>query len=154
MDIVYLADHLELVPQLAAWFHAEWAYLYPERTLAQVEAGIRGRAEKDRLPLALVALEDHTLRGTVCLKIHDMDTRTELSPWLAGLFVDPAQRRRGLGTALVRAMEDQALSMGIHHLYLYTPVSEQFYRARGWRMLEHTDYHGYPVTIMQKTLTS
>ena len=152
MDIAYLADHLEYAPQLAAWFHGEWSYLYPARTLAEVEASIRERAEKNRLPLAMLALENKQLLGTVCLKTHDMDTRTELSPWLAGLFVAPDHRRRGIGAQLVRAIENQALSLGIDNLYLYTPASEQFYLARGWHSLEHTDYHGHPVVIMRKAL--
>ena len=152
MHIAFLADHIEHVPQLAAWFHSEWSHLYPARTLTEVEASIRERTGKNHLPLALVALENHQLRGTVCLKIHDMESRTELSPWLAGLFVAPDHRRRGIGAQLLGAIEGQALSLGITGLYLYTPAAEQFYLARGWRVLEHTHYHHYPVTIMRKTL--
>ncbi len=133
MDIAFLADHIEHVPQLAAWFHNEWSHLYPTRTLVEVEASMRERAVKNQLPLALVALESHQLRGTVCLKIHDMDSRTELSPWLAGLFVAPDHRRRGIGAQLLGAIEDQALALGITSLYLYTPAAEQFYLAHGWR---------------------
>ncbi|WP_333873997.1 hypothetical protein [Methylobacter sp.] len=37
MDIVHLADHKEVIPTLAQWFYQEWAYLYPDRTLLDVE---------------------------------------------------------------------------------------------------------------------
>jgi hypothetical protein len=91
MNIAYLTDHKEVIPILAQWFYKEWAYLHPERTLADVERLIRERANIDRIPVALVAFEGQELLGTVCLKVHDMDTRLDLTPWLAGLYVSGAK---------------------------------------------------------------
>jgi len=86
MNIAYLADHKEVIPLLARWFYQEWAYLHPERTLADVERLIAERVNTDRIPLALLAFDGRELLGTVCLKVHDMDTRLDLTPWLAGLY--------------------------------------------------------------------
>jgi|CXWL01.1.fsa_nt_gi hypothetical protein len=36
MNIAYLAGHTEVIPMLAQWFYKEWAYLHPEKTLADV----------------------------------------------------------------------------------------------------------------------
>jgi len=147
-----LDKHLDAIPTLAAWFHKEWGYFYPERTLQDVEKAISGRANTDRIPLALVAYDGDELIGTVCLKEHDMDTRKDLTPWLAGLYVELSRRGEGFGKQLVAAMEGKARELGVKTLYLFTPESEGFYRQLGWSTLERVSYHGYPATIMEKHL--
>ncbi|MGZ4969854.1 MAG: GNAT family N-acetyltransferase [Methylobacter sp.] len=152
MDIVHLADHKEAIPTLAQWFYQEWAYLHPDRTLLDVERLIGERTNTTKIPVALVAFEDGELLGTVCLKAHDMDTLLDLAPWLAGLYVAAPWRRRGVGTALVSAIEKKSHELQIEKLYLYTPESEGFYSRLGWCVNEKTEYHGYPVTIMEKKI--
>jgi len=152
MDIAYLADHKEVIHTLAQWFYEEWAYLYPDRTLADVERLIGERTNKDKIPLALVAFEGQELLGTVGLKVHDMDTRLDLTPWLASLYVSESRRRQGIGTELVSAIERKAQTLGVETLYLYTPESEVFYSQLGWQVKERTEYHGYPVTLMRKEI--
>lgn len=152
MDIEYLANHKAVIPTLARWFYDEWAYLHPDRTYAEVERLIGERAQKDQIPLALVAFEGEELLGTVCLKVHDMDTRLDLTPWLAGLYVAARRRREGIGAALVSAIEREAFNLGVNTLYLYTPESEAFYAKRGWQVKERTEYHNCAVTLMEKEI--
>jgi GNAT superfamily N-acetyltransferase len=153
MDITYLANHKEVIPLLSRLFFEEWAYLHPERTLNDFENLILERTNKNRIPVALVAFEGAELLGTVCLKIHDMDTRPDLTPWLAGLYVVAPRRRQGVGAALVAAIEKKAGDLGVKKLYLYTPESEGFYAKLGWKVKERPEYHGYAVTIMEKDIT-
>ncbi len=122
MEIAYLADHPEFVPTLAGWFHQQWSYLYPERSLEDVATVLRERTGKDRLPLALVVLENKQLLGTVSLKIHDMDTRLQWSPWLAALFVKRECRRAGLGSLLVRPSKTRPRAGGAPSLSLHSRV--------------------------------
>lgn len=150
MDIVYLADRTDVIPTLARWVYQEWAYLHPDRTLADVERLILERANRVKMPLALLAFDGDTLLGTVCLKVHDMETRLDLTPWLAGLYVAAPWRHRGIGTALVLAIEKKSRQLAMEKLYLYTPDSEGFYAKLGWLIKERVEYHGYPVTIMEK----
>lgn len=152
MEIDYLATHPDAVPRLAAWFHQEWSHLYPDRTLEDVERTLGEHANTDHIPLALVAVEGGQVIGTVALTEHDMDMHRELSPWLASLYVTREWRRRGIGSALVRAMESKAVELGVGTLYLFTPESEAFYARLGWCVRTHLDYHHYPVTIMEKRL--
>jgi len=150
MNISYLADHTEVIPMLAQWFYKEWAYLHPGKTLADVERLIGERINTNKIPLALVAFENQELIGTVSLKVNDMDTHLDLSPWLAGLYVSAPLRRKGIGATLVSAIEKKACELGIERLYLHTPESETFYSKLGWQVKERVKYHGYPVCVMQK----
>lgn len=152
MDIHSLSTHKEVIPMIAKWFYQEWSYLYPNRTLSDIEQAIGGKRIKNKILTTLVAFEGETLLGTVSLKIHDMDTRLDLTPWLAGLYVAEIWRKQGIGTTLVNAIERKAKEISIRKLYLYTLRSEGFYARLGWLVEERTEYHGYPVTIMEKEI--
>ena len=152
--IAYLAEHREQIPQIARWFHDEWADLNPGCDLAEVERRIAERARKSAIPLALLAFSGDELIGTVCLKINDLDTRPDLTPWLAGLYVKAERRGQGVGRLLVDAIEHEARAQGVAELHLYTPKSETFYQRLGWHTQEHLVYHGHPIALMRKTLAA
>lgn len=149
IHIAPLTEYADWIPDIAQWLHAEWRDLYPGGyTPADVATALRGRLQTHQIPLAMVAVTDETVVGIVSLKISDMDTRPELTPWLAGLYVVPAYRGLGIGTRLVQTMLARAKALKVEILYLYTPGAEQFYAALGWRLLERTHYQEIPVTVM------
>jgi N-acetylglutamate synthase-like GNAT family acetyltransferase len=148
MKIENLADHPEALRVLAEWQHAEWGYLRPGDTAEKRMVRLQGYANRDRIPLTVVALEEDNVLGSASLIPHDMDTRMELTPWLAGVFVGEAYRRRGIGAELVRRIMAEAGGLKVPLLYLYTVHSERFYAALGWTWLERTTYRGHDVVIM------
>ena len=77
-----------------------------------------------------------------------MDTRMDLSPWLASLFVEPGHRQQGIGSALVRRMVEEARALAISRLHLYTPDRASFYARMGWRRLGLERFRGYSMVIM------
>jgi len=80
-------------------------------------------------------------------------TRPDLSPWVAGVYVTPARRHQGIGSALVRYAVHQAAQMGVKRLYLYTHPAREFYAKLGWRLLAEDEYEGRPVAIMMMVTT-
>ena len=74
------------------------------------------------------------------------------------VFVDPDASGTGVGIALLRAVETEALRRGIFQLRLTsTPNAEPFYRAAGYvpvRQIEHPLSAGLalPATVMEKLL--
>jgi GNAT superfamily N-acetyltransferase len=149
--IEYLADYPEHIPVLAQWHYAQWAYLDVGVSAAQRAAVLRKHG-RDTVPMTLVALSGDTLLGSASLIQHDMDTRMDLSPWLASVYVDPPYRERGIGSALVEAIVDWAERLGFSALYLFTPDRAPFYERLGWHILEHTIYRGYAQTVMALSL--
>ena len=108
MQIGYLADHQDFIPTLAQWHHREWVYLRPGDSLEARTARLRASCGHREIPTVMVSFTGGTLLGSAMLVAHDMDTRMELSPWLAGVFVAPNHRRHGIGAALVRRAVDDA----------------------------------------------
>lgn len=148
MRIEYLSDHPEALPILAEWQHAEWGNLRPGDTIEKRMDRLCGYANADQIPLTVVALDGSEVLGSASLIPHDMDTRMELSPWLAGVYVGVQYRRRGIGAQLVRRIMAEGGRLKLPLLYLYTVHSEKFYAALGWTLLERTSYREQKIVIM------
>jgi GNAT superfamily N-acetyltransferase len=154
MQIESIADHLDWVPLIAAWHWQEWGDTDPLGSQAQWTQGLSERTLRDQIPTTYVAVEQGRPVGSVTLVEHDMEIRLDLSPWLAGVYVQPQSRRHGVGSALVGHALGQVQRLGFPTLYLYTHSARPFYERLGWEVLEKTVYHERPVTIMRFTLTS
>lgn len=152
MRIEYLANHPSLVPELALLHFEQWGYLRPGQTLEERTARLQNACGRGGVPTVVVALEDGALRGSAMLIASDMDTRPDLAPWLAGVYVLAEHRARGFGSALVRRMESEASALGIRRLYLYTPSASDFYAELGWTVDERCGYLGQEVTVMSKRI--
>jgi predicted N-acetyltransferase YhbS len=148
VQIGYLADYQEFIATLAQWHHREWAYLRPGDSVEARTARLRGSCGHREIPTVIVSFTGGTLLGSAMLVAYDMDTRMELSPWLAGVFVAPDHRRHGIGAALVQRAVDDATALGVRQLYLYTPGTELFYSRLGWSLVERTRYRGTDVIVM------
>ena len=151
MQIELLADRHEFIPQLAEWHHYEFGYLRPGFSIADRIAMLHERAGRREMPIVFVASAGDELLGSAMLIAHDMDTHPQYSPWLAGVFVSPAHRRRGIGRALSEHVAGEAERLGFTKLYLYTPSAQVFYSGFGWSTLEPAHYRGVDVTIMSHT---
>ncbi len=91
----------------------------------------------------------------LCLFVRDEaepNPRPDLSPWLAALFVAPEFRSRGIGAALVKAIEDHARGVGTKTLYLYTSEAEPFYAGLGWIVRDRFTQNGEPCAPMAREL--
>ncbi len=148
--IVPLADHPEALPQLAAWHHAEWGFLHPGGTVAEVAAELSGHLGPYRLPTTFVALVDGQAVGSASLIEHDLPERPDLGPWLASLYVTPEHRRQGIGAALAERVVEEAARLGLPTLYLFTFDREDYYARLGWQRLGPESCHGHPVVVMTR----
>ena len=152
-EIAFLADHPIHVATLAAWHHRQWHYLDLDVSVER-RAAFLGTHGRGAIPTTVVALRGDQILGSASLIAHDMDTRPELSPWLASVYVDPVHRGQGIGSALVTKVTGLARALGHPALYLFTPDKEHFYRRLGWRVIERTLYRGYAEVVMQIDLAA
>jgi len=102
--------------------------------------------------VALVAKLDGVLAGTCLLARSELEPCHPVSPWLAGLYVAPEHRRRGVGRVLVAAIEDQARQWGNRRLYLYTDSAIKYYERLGWSNIDQIDWRGFATTLMARDL--
>lgn len=152
IQISYLIDHPEYLPQLAQWQFEEWDRILGEERIEPRIAKLKKHLNRDKLPIAWIAHADRKLLGSAALRVHDLDEREDLSPWLGGVIVGPDFRRRGIGAALCLTVEDAARSRGIKKLYLFTHDKQTWYLRLGWTLLEPCVWHGLAMDIMCKEL--
>jgi GNAT superfamily N-acetyltransferase len=154
VKIEYLADHGDAIPALAQWHHDEWQALTPHLTVADRIAGFRSRMRRLEVPTGFVALVNENVVGMACLVAHDMETRPELTPWLATVLVCPDYRGRGIGSALSERVVAEGQALAFPNLYLVTFDKMSFYTRLGWSSLEQAEYLGVPATIMVRAIDS
>lgn len=140
-----LGRHLRLIPVITGWHVPEFD---PEGSTERWLEAHTQEARFSGVPCAWVAFVDATPVGSVSLIEHDMDTRQELAPWLAALFVLPSHRGQGIGAALVQRCEEEARAAEADRLYLYTSTAKRFYARLSWSTYGEDVYRGEPVTIM------
>lgn len=147
--IELLRDRLEFLPLLAAWHHVEWGHLRQGDTVERRISRLEGLCEStEKLPAIFIALKGGLFAGSAMLLAHDMETRQEFTPWLAGVFTVPRYRRQGIASALSRHVVHHAATLGFTRLWLYTFGTERFYERLGWTVVEHTWHRGHEVTLM------
>lgn len=119
-----------------------------ERTEEIDAAGLRALINGDGYETALVAECDGAVVGTGLLVRNELDAAHDVTPWLAGLVVDPDHRRRGVGADLVQAIEAHAWRLGVRALHLYTDTAEDFYAALGWSVADRFLEDGESMALM------
>ena len=131
-----LADHLDLVPVVAAWHWREWRADEPPAAEAKFLAVLAARTRRDEVPFTLIALLGDELVGSISACWDDLDAEfADEGPWLSGLFVVGAARDLGIGRRLLEAAEARALDLGHDQLWAHTGEAERFYVRCGWEVV-------------------
>jgi predicted N-acetyltransferase YhbS len=148
----YLADHLEFIPTIAQWHFQEWGHYRAGDSVERRVERLTEAANRRQVPTVIVAYEGERVLGSAMLVACDMQTRQDLTPWVAGVYVAAEERGKGIGAALVERVVEEARALGYAKLYLFTFSTEKYYERRGWKLVERTDYLGVEVAVMEREL--
>ena len=149
--VVAVSNRPDLAPVVARWrvdafFAHPGGYTVEEMTTLILAPPV-GPKE------TFVLFDDGQPAGTAGLMRADLETRPDLTPWLGGLFVEPAFRGRGHATALVRQVEAFALAASVPVLWLYTSTAEPLYLRLGWQRVGTEQENGQAVVLMRRILS-
>ena len=136
MKIDYLAHHNHFVTELACWHFAEWSHLRPDETIESRTERLLQRCGAGGIPSVFIAFDGPTLFGSATLFQHGQLDRLNLEAWLANVYVTPSMRRKGIGAALVSAVEAEARQSNITRLCLFTTDFQKYYERRGWTFVD------------------
>jgi GNAT superfamily N-acetyltransferase len=142
-----LENHPELVPLCACWNFEEWGQAVG-RTLQETIDGFEPFLNPAGQQKAFIGFDNDLPAGLVLLIDNDLESHPHLKPWLASLFVVPEMRGKGIGTALIHAVENAARDQRHAALYLYTGKAN-YYRNLDWQDHEELsgDYNGLMILI-------
>jgi GNAT superfamily N-acetyltransferase len=151
-EIVRTVGQPQLESLVAGWLY-EAFWRYDGYTLRDVSDFVTSATAVAGPNQCFVLLEGGTPVGTASLTNEDLAERPELTPWLAGVFVAPEARGRGLVRRLITAVEVAAQSAGHRALWLYTSQAERIYQRAGWNTVEVVGRPGKrPVALMRRDL--
>ena len=151
LELAFLADREDCLPQLADWFTRAFATWFAPGTGRDAAATFRERLRRDGIPCAFVALEHGSPVGTVSLMTASIEPYAHLTPWVGGLFVASAARSRGVGMALVAHAVQTAACFGVQGLHGAVHARPDVYVAAGWELLESTTYQGDRIHVLSIT---
>lgn len=65
----------------------------------------------------------------------------EFAALIRSVAVDPEYQHHGLGRRIVRDLLDRLASRGLREFYLLTTTAEEFFRKRGFRVIDRDEVH-------------
>ena len=86
IQISYLIEHPEYIPQLAQWLFEQWDSILGEKTPETRIKKLKTHMNRGALPIAWVAHANGQLLGTAALRVGDLEGREDLTPWLGGVI--------------------------------------------------------------------
>lgn len=149
-----LVDRQDVLPIVQDWFETEWPEYYGSNGRANARQDLLSYSRLDRLPLGLVAFFEGRACGFIALKDEPFATHPHLRPWAGAAYVVPSLRRKGIGGALLLALERQALAMGYTRIYCATSTSASLLERSGWAFLEQVTHEAQDTGIYEKGLGS
>ena len=154
IEISYLADHPEVLGNLAAGFKSQWATHFADQPVEAIKMGFANCCREKGIPLALVAMVGETFAGTASLREESGTVCPGIGPWLTHLYVEPAFRNQGVGTTLIRAVEAEAVRNGFTELHAATARAAPLFERLGWKMIDVVEYHVDRVSVLRTGLES
>ena len=132
--VALLADHPELLADLAASYQREWPHWYGVR--ADAASDLKERARRSGLPICLIAVEESQPIGALALAEHAISAHPDLTPCVIGFWVEPARRNCGIGALLLKGAGDHARSVGFPEIYTCTNSASRLFVREGWSKID------------------
>ncbi|WP_175989266.1 GNAT family N-acetyltransferase [Bacillus sp. Marseille-Q1617] len=130
MDIYELSERKDLFEEAVNAFWKQWGseesyHFYKDCMLRSCETD-------EEIPRFYIAVENGGVIGTFAILRNDINSRQDLTPWLACLYVDPEFRGKGLGSQFLQYALDETARKGFKKLYLATDI-DGYYEKYQWK---------------------
>ncbi len=124
----------------------DWIDFYSNSTISTYESWL-GQGQE----LVYIAKLNQEVVGTIALVDFDeLEEFRHLKPWIAAFIVNPHMRGTGIGTQILTLLEEEARSLGIEVVHLWTEDQSAFYLKRGYQIVAPTKLGTLNIFVMRK----
>ena len=140
-ELVYLADAPRYIDTCAAWHFTAWGVKSDQRTLQKDIKKFEISTNKESVPLTILYIDKTRNVPAAMGSIWENDSTywSELNPWITGVFVHEDYRGKGLATAIMRQLEDDAKRIGLETIYLTASAAVGLYEKLQYNAEETRD---------------
>ncbi|SES30366.1 GNAT family N-acetyltransferase [Psychrobacillus sp. OK032] len=129
MEIIEIQQRPEFFKEAVKVFWEHWGsesnYKFYEDCM------VHSGKKPDSIPSFYIGIENKKIIGTYALLRNDINSRQDLFPWLACLYVDPDYRGNSIGEQLLEHGLKMTAQLGHEKLYLSSDL-EGYYEKYGW----------------------
>lgn len=120
------------IAKMTEWYMKQWGENLGE-TAEVARTAFENSLCRDRIPQTYIATEDGRLLGYCNINMFDdLAQYPHIYPWLRNMYVDRAERGRGVARALLEYIPAAMKELKIKELYLYT-THRGLYEKFGWQ---------------------
>lgn len=131
--IVNFKDYSGGIEAAARYYHSKWG---SESNFGFFFDAVKHSSNsREGLPRFYLMLKGEEIVGCSALVTNDFNSRHDLWPWLAGLYIEESERGKGLGSLLMLHLEEEAAKAGYNDIYLITS-HDGYYEKYGWTRME------------------
>lgn len=132
IQILDIRNKTELLEEAISYFWSQWGsksnYNFYKDCIKH------SCTTESEIPRFYLAIEDNKIVGSYALLRSDLNSRQDLSPWFACLYVNPEARGKQIGELLQTHAIEESSKKGFKDLYLCTDLTE-YYERTNWNYI-------------------
>lgn len=149
MRIYELSERKDLFEMAVNVFWRQWGN--EESYNFYRDCMLRSCETEEEIPRFYIALENEEIIGTFAILRNDINSRQDLTPWLACLYVDPASRGKKIGSQFLQYALDESARKGYKKLYLSTDIDGYYEKYHWIHTTEAVGLSGSSIKVYEKS---